>query len=313
MKQNGNFDEFNKINETEFNNFFDENNILDIKNEEQVYNKFGDNKNLNIGKKVNVIKLISSFIIVCAIAAVIQTVFPIPLFSQLFNPVQMYSFETISATFNKVSYSVSLRNIDDFSSNEYCLMVVKSGCDNDGYISSIPVAIKGDHKVKITTSMVKGNFNEYVTSDGAKRITKNTNYVILILKNEEIVQKKSIKTENFIYFTEIKTNSKTDKSYKYLLIQVTPNSLFDKFNSVYFELYNLTLDRKVNDYSIINKDDLSTSWASIPLDINDPVYDFELRLYCSTASPEDIEYSNSFVKDEINYYFIYTYDSVIKI
>ena len=115
----------------------------------------------------------------------------------------------------------------------------------------------------------------------------------------------------FVYITDLKTKTSYDKDYKYILIQITANNKFTNFNSIYFELYNITLDSLVTDYSIINKADLKTSWASIPKPIASPEYNYQLRLYCSTSNPEKIEYTNSFVKDEITYYLFYVYDKII--
>lgn len=112
------------------------------------------------------------------------------------------------------------------------------------------------------------------------------------------------------YISTLTFNYLTDATYRYLDIKITPDKTLD-FNGVYVELYNLTLDTKYSEYSILYKSNIDTSWARIPFKLTDPVYNYEIRLYCSTDHPEKIEYSSSFVKDEITYYLIYTYDKTV--
>ena len=95
MKDNNFSNEFNHRNESEFNSLVDESNSSNYDNDFSCSEK---NVEKIKPKKHNLMfKLISSFIVVCAMAAMIQTTFEIPIFSRIFGPPQSAA-EVVSPT-----------------------------------------------------------------------------------------------------------------------------------------------------------------------------------------------------------------------
>ena len=160
MENRKDFDEFNEKFSNEFNTLVDENNTLLLENDYEKNIPFNDKPNLskkviknnkNLTKKqknTNIFRLISSFVTACAVAAMVQTSFTIPLFSYLFHPqtttsqdtstAVTYSFDSKTAGFNDVSYSVTIDGEVDYKSSPYSIMLLEKGNDSTEYINAIP-------------------------------------------------------------------------------------------------------------------------------------------------------------------------------
>lgn len=285
-------------------------------------------------KKHN-IKLLSSFMFVCVAACVVQSEITIPVFSEVFAPLSPvattttiapettpesptivlppeYSFSSVVASENDVACTFSLDNVN-FEKEDYYLCLVRSEDAKDDFISSVPDLVKNIVQVKITDKTISHTFTKALSSEsGVENVRPETSYAVVAVKENSIVKKEIVKTEKFIYIKHIII----DKSayldpYRFLYLQVTLNEKFTNFNDLYFEIYNLTLNKKEDDYYfIVNKAD-SKNWVHIDIELIKPVYDYELRIYCSTDNPEDIKYTTSFNHSGTNYYLIYTHPEKI--
>ena len=312
MEENHNYDEFNTV-ANEFNDVIDESNS---RVRTKKYPK-------------SAIRLLASFIVACAVFAMVQSKVFIPVFSQMFSLTQstetktddkdddkseeilpiVYIFKSITSTHNSINYSLELQNVKDFSSNEYSVMLVKSGCDTDEYILSISSILKNSYKIKLNSSICSGTLGKYISTIGINNLLPNTNYVFLLLKDEKIVKKQDVKTQDFKYITDVEIKYNTSKTYRYIMFQAKANEYFDNYESICYVFTNITTNEKL--YSKVPKIYLAESYASFEFLLTAPIEQYELKIYCETNSPQDINYSHSFVSDEITYYLIYTHQDVI--
>lgn len=104
------------------------------------------------------------------------------------------------------------------------------------------------------------------------------------------------------------------KDFKYLHIYVTANPGFEHYKSVFVQIYNASTNSIVeHGYGIINKEDLSSSHVAVRFDADYPVYNYQIKIFCSTDNPEEFEEYDTLVKDEIKYFLIYSHDSLVSI
>ena len=120
-----------------------------------------------------------------------------------------------------------------------------------------------------------------------------------------------------IYITSVSTTQSFDASYKYLKISIKLDPSFNDFNAIYFQLYNTTTNTILPDYSIQDKEHVREpdiyGYPLIGIAKETPPADYQLRLFCSTDNPENFEYTDTLVKDEITYYLFYTHVELINI
>ena len=323
---NRNYDETNYFPTSEINERVYVNESLnDLIDEENIPTKIKPEVKKEKSKKLN-LRLLSGFVFLCASVAIIQTGVYIPVFSEVFSPSTPpavtppaivteinpdYKFSSVLSTEDSISFDLTLENVE--LEKERCFAyLVKDGNDNDVFLESVSDKAKSEVQIRITDTATTNNFTKYLTLSGAKTLKDDTNYVIVLVKDNKIVKKQSVSTKAMAYISDIKIKENKDPVYKHLLMHVTPNPKFSDYKGLYLELYNETLKTKVPDYSILYKEYISESWGGIPIKIETPVYEYTLRIYCSTDHPENINYTNSFEKDEIKYYLIYTYEEIIK-
>lgn len=320
MEQN-NFNELNNINPSEYNKSPDELNVIEIANENQYYdNRLVEKKsNKNKNKKINTFKLIASFIVVCAVAAIVQTAFPIPIFSRLFSPAIMidkttYSFSSIEITDEMITFSLSIKNAD-FKNNNYFIYLVEQNNATEEYIKSISGTLKSIEQVKITASESTYNFTKYITTSGAKKIKPDTTYTIILLNNEKILQTYDVTTPKKVYISEmsvlfyggnINVTMEADSSFTDFVILIQITNLSDP---TWGAQGNGTDQTTCNDVS------LSGSIFSFPVIKSLTPQYFEVKIYCRTTDPEKKALPDTVTHGDIEnpeyYYLIYTYDKPI--
>ena len=120
-----------------------------------------------------------------------------------------------------------------------------------------------------------------------------------------------------VYITSVSTSKSFDTNYKYLKISIKLDPSFDDFNAIYFQLYDTETDTILPDYSLQQKEHVREpdiyGYPMIAISIETPPADYQLRLFCSTDSPEHFGHAESLVKDEITYYLFYTWEELISI
>ena len=338
--------ENNALNKNEFNPTVEsEENKIDIQNEDvKLYctetNSFFSKSTLkekrkeSSVKKMNLMRHFSSFIALCAMATIIQTSFPIPIFSQIFgrtttvnNPA--YSFSTISSTCKSVSYSITIDEVDDFDKTEYCIMLVKEGNDTDEYVASIPVALKRSHKVIVSSNNVSGSFDKFISQEGINRLKNGEDYVVVLLRDEKIVKKESVKTKSYItkltfdgindslpvgsegYYTHTYTEGGID--YRFLNVDVYIDESFDNFHSLYIELTNVTNEPYTKDATTMNESGVNGQMSFGPRFLKDsPQQRLKFKIYCYPKFLKDLDYTETMTPDGVvTYYLIYSHPDVI--
>ena len=104
------------------------------------------------------------------------------------------------------------------------------------------------------------------------------------------------------------------KDFKYIHIQVSANPEFEHYKSVLVQIYNASTSSIVeHGYGIINKEDLDSFHVAVRFDEDYPVSTYQIKIFCSTDNPEEFEEYDTFVKDEIKYFLIYSHDSLVSI
>ncbi len=308
----------------EFNRFQNELNESAQESMQYAENKSYSERNENsIAKKPRKrSKIFSTFMFACASVAVLPIGVYVPLFSEVFSvqPVEEvvidikpeYNISINEVTFNKVNCSIKLTNVD-FEKENYYVYVVKEVDASDSFLAGVSESVKQNYRTKLTTTLTNLTFTKFMHSYGGEELISNSNYAVILVCNGKIVCKQLITTEKYKYVKDviIKTDVK-DKTNRYLDIKVVPNDEFEDFNTIYYELYNLSTNTLNPDYySVTDKAYLSDSYARFSIKLMEPVYDYELRIYCSTNHPEKLNYTSSFSKDDITYYMIYTYEEKI--
>ena len=321
--------EYNNFDISELNNTYVENNSI-VLNNGSVSNQYSSPQkdiNLKVTKKVAIprstpiINLVVKLIVAVAAVAVVQPTILPTIFSafvgrqtQTQELLPTYSFGKVTSTHKSISCAVTIDNVNDFSEADYSLIVVENGNETQEYISSIPLKYIDTYKTKVNSKTVAVNFSYHLTKTGTRNFSKNTDYCIVLLNGNKIIKTQAAKTQDFSYITNVETKQNTDLTKKYLLVQITANPEFTNFNSIYFQYTNVTTGTIVEDYSIIYKSDLGESWSSIAFNITDPVCEYQLKLFCSTDSPSELEgesLANTITKDEIKYYYIHTYGGIV--
>lgn len=119
------------------------------------------------------------------------------------------------------------------------------------------------------------------------------------------------------YVTSVSTSLSFDTNYKYLKISLKFDPSFDDFNAIYIQLYDISTNTPLPNYSQQNKENAKNpdiyGYPSIAKDIEAPPANYKLRLFCSTDHPENFEGAETLIKDGITFYLFYTCDEVINI
>ena len=296
--------ELNSRNKSEFNDLVAENNPVVMENNyDRTFSRKEENSIREKPKRHNLmLKLISSFVVVCAMAAMVQNTFEIPIFSRIFSPPQnvavtpTYTFDSVAATYKNVDYSITIAGVDNFTNEKYSLMIVKESCDSDEFVATIPTASKEAYKVAVTSKTTSGMFNKYITTDGTHRLAQNTNYVLLLLKNDSIVQKQAITTQTMTYINGISFQDMAD----FVVFHIDINPAFEDWSALYLKVF----DAATNDYLFFTRTDKGSG--------NPGAYDVmfgtsthvNFKFYVSSTDPEEMQGKESFVKEEQTYYLV---------
>jgi len=318
------------LNEIFVNPTFDENNVKtqtlsDTKVKQEKSNK------LNL-------KLLSSFMFLCATVVILQTGIYIPIFSEIFSPSQpsptivippTYDFSSIVATENKIDFTLTIDNVD-FSKEDYFVYLVKEEDATDLFMNSVMASVKLSEQIKLYSNISALSFTKYMSVSGGVNLKPNTNYAIIVVKDDIIVQKQIAKTEDFEYVKSLDINTKVDdEGERHIYIKTYLNDNFKDYEYLYLQLTNLETNTVVKAYARVKKDEIEEA-------LNDPMISYpesnilmvdpdtsvpeptsalgyQLKIFCSTDHPENFENAESFVKEEIKYYLIYTHESAINI
>ena len=117
------------------------------------------------------------------------------------------------------------------------------------------------------------------------------------------------------YVTSVSTSISIQTDYKYLKIDVKFDPSFDDFNAIYFQLYDISTNTALPNYSQQNKENAKHpdiyGYPSIAKDKEAPPANYKLRLFCSTDHPENFEGAETLIKDGITFYLFYTWEETI--
>ena len=333
MNENVNIDEFNDtlnikelniVNNYESNkigiiNTSDKNNKSFIENN---INNFSDIKSANeISKKKNKLQLfriLSSFVFVLAVASVAQTSFEIPVFTGLFSGIASayrenyeYDFKSISSTYKSVSYV--LNSSDEYSNVNSYLLLLNEGCDTDEYIASIPLGLKDSYKVLITSDTTSNIFYSSIDKTNIVPLISKTNYVIVVVRNEKIVRRQNITTSSKMYLSDVKVYFENEK----INVTLKADASFTGFGTLLIQVKNLTNstwgpENNGIDWTTGSEADLSTSKFNFSVAASGVDQYFEVKIYCITTDSEKISLSDTIIRGDLlnpeYYYLIYTYD-----
>lgn len=272
--------------------------------------------------KASFLKVVSTFIVACAITASVQTTIKIPVFSDIFNPIGnaiaveqnvdvgdktiKVAYSDVITTQEYMKVNVKIDNCDDLDSNKYYAILVENGNDNIEDINQIPKADIDANKIIFTSSSMSVTFEKYVGKfkGGPRKIDKNHNYVMVVLKDKTILNKLSLTSQNM---SNIGVNIMVKSTYVELHF-----TLDSELNSKCWYLYSLFTDNKGNVVTFANTIN-DGSYANI-LRTEFGTNQLKYRLYCLPYPAMEESFNNipsivPFSGDpSLVYYLIYSDD-----
>lgn len=273
--------------------------------------------------------LLAKFAFLFAAVAVVQTGIYIPIFSDIFVPSEAapaekvvlpetFDIVSVGETEEVISCTINIENVD-FEKENCFAYLVKEADATESFLSLVSEKVKSDARVAIAKNTTFVSFSKYMDVSKEVNLKHNTNYVILIVNGDNIVKSMPAKTNAMNYVTELHTDpvyvtydSHFDKYWKNLKVKATFNTKLD-YTKMWFELINTTTNEK--EYSGIPKDLLEDGSCPLYMRENtDPVYQYQLKVYCMTNHPEKLDYDSSYDLDrgeESLSHLIYVYDTLI--
>lgn len=257
----------------------------------------------------------------CAAVVVLQAGIYIPIISEIFSPSPptstvvegpKYTFSSVVSTDNKISFSLQLDNVDLATETFYIYLLKKSNATNE-YFNTIPTSIRESAQIKIQNKTDTYTFTKFITMSGSITITPETDYSVVVVNEDKIVQNYNITTLSKIYLSDVKISFENEN----INITLKADSSFTGFGTLLIQVKNLTNstwgpENNGIDWTTGSETSLSTSKFIFPVikDKNDQY--FEVKIYCITTDPEKKALPDTIttgVPPDLNYYYlIYTYD-----
>ena len=267
------------------------------------------------------LKLLSSFVFLCAAVVVLQVGIYIPIFSEVFSPsppaptiviTPNYVFSSVVATDSKINFSLQLDNVD-LTTENYNIYLVKQSNATDTYINSIPASIRESEQIKIKNQLDTYNITKHITPMGGVAISPSTDYSIIVVNEKKIVQSYNITTTPKIYLSNVNVYFADGN----INITLKADDSFTGFGTLLIQVENLTDSTWGAEHNGIDR--TTGSEANIPADkYNFPASKgkvdqyFEVKIYCVTTDLEKKALPDTITHgDPLNpeyYYLIYTYD-----
>ena len=310
---NYNSNEFNKVN------------IINTENQLKT-DLFNQENNKNISyvktdkKKKNF--LLPRFIMLLALAALVQPVFYIPIFSDIFSPsppvstavtTPQYVFSSVAITDNKLTFSLTIENAD-LETENYCLYLVKQVDATDEYINSIPNEVRESEQKNIINKTDTYSFVKYITLTGSAYINPETDYSVIVVKENKIVQSYNMTSASKIYLSYINVYFESGN----IKIKLKTDSSFTGFGKLLIQVTNLTdstwgAEHNGIDRTTGSEEDLSSTGNTHAFAATASSVDqyFEVKIYCVTTDPEKIALPDTTLYNTEYYYLIYTYDETL--
>ena len=329
MNNNDFTSEFGKIEASELNDDYvcEDNFVQNITNPDNISTpNFSNNNHFDTGqslkkknKSKHIYKLMSSFLVVCVFAAIMQSTFYIPIFSDIVGMLTtvatpkepilpVYKITDTKSTHEIIGYTIIIENIENYFANEYAVILVQSGDDDDKTLSTFSASTLLAHKKVVTEKSNSGTFSTYISSVGIQKLQPSKNYVILLLKDGKIVQKCSISTTQKPYLSEINAYFTAVG----INIKLKTHSSFTGYGTLLIQVKNLTNptwgpEGNGIDWTTGSEATLAEStflFAANKLTVDQ---EFELKIFCVTTDPEKIALPDTIYHGDY-YYLIYTYD-----
>ena len=274
------------------------------------------------------IKLLSGFVFLLAAVATVQTSIYVPLFSDIFSPIQQtqvaneviisptYEFSGLSVTDKKISLYLSADNINSENGSNY-LYVVNQLEATDEFINSIDESVKAIGRFEVLSGKNQYSFTKYLSATGWVNLQPETKYSIIVVNDNKIVTKENVITIGNPYISSVNVKVNTDT------IRITDLSMvseFHDYSTILIQIVNLTdstwgpegngIDETTTDRAHIEANEAG------PFEFNVTKMSYEqefvLKIYCMTDHPENIEYESTYYKNgTLLFYLIYTQSGII--
>ena len=168
------------------------------------------------GKKakttINPFRTVTTFVAACAVASAVSPIIDIPILQDLVAPTQTvieevvgeaYNFTSVVSTSSVIRVALTITGVDDIKTQDFGLLVVKDGDDNEDFLNSIGKTKIDTCKVSISSANSFTNITTFLSSKAYDDLLPNTSYKVLLLKGINIVKKYSIATSLPTYFDSI--------------------------------------------------------------------------------------------------------------
>ena len=282
--------EFNDSNILEHNSTYDENNSFAIGYTE---NSRVNAPNNNTTQQYSTSKkrrknakntFVNSLFLMLATVAIVEPSIHIPVFSTMFHStvdiVAEYNVGSITKTHNSISFSLT---INDYNINNYTIILVKAGCDNDEYVATISKNILNDHQIVVDNNNMVVSFKKYVSPNGEINLSPGQSYALLILKDGKIDEKQSVTTDDFTYVYGYSFAMSSGSGY--LTFDVHYNPLAE-YEYMYFELCDTDGSAIPDAYANVAP---NSGKPSIEIGLIAPRTMVNIRIYCLPLNMEIIE------------------------
>ncbi len=310
MNKNDNYSEFNNASFDEFNSCCNENNNVLLTNDHtHTNNETKERGDIFVKKKNTHLQfLIHSLVFVTAVALVIEPAFNISIVGYIFNQTQpatqqasvSYSSEATTVSYKDITYTIKIDNDDD-NLKEYSLILVKQGCDNETYIDSLSANDLGFHSVSVTNKTTTHTFNTYITPSGCFNLLPDSNYVLLVIKDGEIVDRCHEHTYEFTYINSLAFTPSSGSDY----INITVDYNDFDFDYLYIEI--TADDGTFLTYMHPQKSSMYPAFERSSLGLSSLV---NINIYMLPLYGEVFETDKKMVFSGNTYYLIYTQESV---
>ena len=163
-------------------------------------------------KTISPFRTVTTFVAACAVASAVSPIIDIPVLQDLVAPAQTvieevvgeaYNFTSVVSTSSVIRVALTIAGVDDIKTQDFGLLVVKDGDDNEDFLNSIGKAKIDACKVSISTANSFTNITTFLSSKAYDDLLPNTSYKVLLLKGMDIVKKYSIATSLPTYFDSI--------------------------------------------------------------------------------------------------------------
>lgn len=222
-----------------------------------------------------------------------------------------FALENLQSTHEKISFTLTVTNVpNNWDTEDYQITLIQQADFKNSFFKNLSPALKTNLN-NITKEKEDFVFDNYLTQEGLHHLKPNSQYTIVLLKQDQIVTKQSISTQEFTYILGLNEQHVKNKTEKYLKFQPKVNELFTDYKLLY--IFTTDTETDESTFSTIPKEYVTESWYMQQVIPYNETKSFKIEIYCSTEHPEKLDFSETKIVDGETVYLIYTHPNLILI